>query len=215
MIIPTLEVMADVYRLPTTGGKDSPRFKRYIELAASAPISNFNPMTGKPVLETIEALLAIGAESIAEEISGKHAMFITVAAEGMWTNRIPTEVEHRLGEPSGQILLWAGEDTTAEAVRRETIAQVVRLERRARTTYDVAMREGYAYALAGDEGVRDKLVDDALKIVGRDEALATKAALLYGDNVAKLMGFVPLGLSDRAGYEHCIALARASGVRPR
>jgi hypothetical protein len=215
LIIPTLEAMADVYRLPTSGGKDSPRFKRYVELAESAPISNFNPMTSKPVLETIEALIAIGAESIAEELSGKHEMFITVAAEGMWTNRVPTEVEHRLGEPTGQILLWTGEDTTADAVRRETIAQVVRIERRARTTYEVAMREGYAYALAGESGERNPDVDAALKIVGKDESLPTKTALLYGDDTAKLMGFVPLGLGDHAGYQHCIALARASGVRPR
>src|SRR5581483_555443 len=165
-------------RLPTNGGKDSPRFKAYVALADSrVPVANYNPMTSKPVLETIEALLAIDAESIAEGYAGSHDLFITVAAEGMWTDRIATEVEHRLGEPTGQILLWTGEDVSPEAVRRETIAQVVRVERRGRTTFDVAMREGYAYALAGDTGERDRAVDDALKIVGKDETLATKAAV--------------------------------------
>ena len=207
--------MADIYRQPATGGKDSPRFKAYVAAAESSPISHFNPMTSKPVLETIEALLAIDAEGIAEELAGDHTMFITVAAPGMWTDRIATEVEHRLGEPTGQILLWTGEDTTIEAVRRETIAQVVRIERHARTTFEVAMREGYAYALAGDIGARDPAVDQALRIVGKDESLPTKAALLYGDDAAQAMGFVPLGLSDHAGYKHCIALARASGVRAR
>jgi hypothetical protein len=151
--------MADVYRQPTSGGKDSPRFKAYVALANGLPISNYNPLTSKPVLETIEALLAIDAESIAEPHAGSHELFITVAAEGLWTDRIATEVEHRLGEPSNQILLWTGEDTTAEAVRRETIAQVIRIERRARNTFEVAMREGYAYALAGDEGGRDPDVE--------------------------------------------------------
>ncbi len=207
--------MADVYRQPTTGGAGSPRFKAYVALAGHAPVTNFNPMTSKPVLETIEALLAIDAEQVADEIAGDHDMFITVAAPGMWTDRIATEIEHRLGEPSGQILLWTGEDMTADAVRRETIAQVVRIERHARTTFEVAMREGYAYALAGETGTRDPAVDDALKIVGKDESLPTKAALLYGDDAARAMGFVPLGLSDHAGYRHCIALARASGVRSR
>jgi hypothetical protein len=209
--------MADVYRLPATGGKDSPRFKRYVDvmLEGGSPAQGYNPMTSKPVLETIEALLAIDAETIAQEIAGDHQMFITVAAPGMWTDRIATEVEHRLGEPSGQILLWTGEDTTADAVRRETIAQVIRIERHARTTYEVAMREGYAYALAGGSGAIDREVETALKVVGKDESLATKAALLYGDDVARTMGFVPLGLADRAGYKHCIALARASGVRGR
>jgi hypothetical protein len=215
LIVPTLEAMAEVYRQPTTGGAESPRFKAYVALADKAPVSRYNPMTSKPVLDTIEALLAIDAEGIAGELSGKHEMFITVAAPGMWTDRIATEVEHRLGEPTKQILLWTGEDTTADAVRRETIAQVIRIERRARTTFEVAMREGYAYALSGDDGELDTDVEAALKIVGRDDSLPTKAALLYGDDVARTMGFVPLGLRDRAGYGHCIALARASGVRPR
>ena len=74
----------------------------------------------------------------------------------------------------------------------------------ARTTEEVAMREGLAYAKAGCEGRPDRAVADALKIVGTDEAVATKAALLYGDDVAKTMGFTPLGLRDYAGYRHCI-----------
>jgi hypothetical protein len=221
LIIRTLQAMADVYRLSTTGGQNSPRFKRYVEIMREegVPAHGYNPMTSKPALETVEALLAIDAEAVAEEFSGDHDMYITVATPGMWTDRISTEIDHRLaptnwsGGPAA-ILLWTGEDTSVETVRRETIAQVVRLERDARTTFEVAMREGYAYALSGDEGSIDDDVASALDVVGSDEALATKAALLYGDDVARTMGFVPLGLAGRAGYRHCIALHQSSGAVP-
>jgi len=205
--------MADVYRLSTTGGAQSPRFKRYLEIIRDdeLPVTGYNPMTSKPVLETVEALLAIGAEAIADEHSNGCTLHITVATPGLWTYRISTEIDHRLGDPSGSILLWTGEDVSVEAERRETIAQVVRMTRRARTTEEVAMREGIAYAKAGCEGELDDAVADALKIVGPDEAIPTKAALLYGDDVAKTMGFTPLGLRDHAGYRHCIALAAAAG----
>ncbi len=205
--------MADVYRLSPSGGADSPRFKAYVALAGerALPVSNYNPMTSKPVLETVEALLAIDAEGIAEELSEDLTMFITVATPGMWTDRIATEIEHRLREPTGQILLWTEEEVTVAAVRRETIAQVVRMRSSARTTYDVAMREGLAYAMSGGEGEPDEAVAQALEIVGEEEAIATKAALLYGDEAAKALGFTPLGLRDHAGYRHCTAMARTQG----
>ena len=34
-VVPTLAVMAEVYRLPADGGPDSPRFRAYVELGRS------------------------------------------------------------------------------------------------------------------------------------------------------------------------------------
>jgi hypothetical protein len=201
--------MADVYRLSASGGPDSPRFKRYVEILRETglPISGYNPMTSKPALETVEALLAIDAETIAEEIARDVTMFITVATPGMWTDRIATEIEHRFQKRSPEILLWTGEDVNAHTVRTEAFAQLVRMTDDVRTTAEVAMREGRAYAMCGCEGEPDEAAAEALRVVGDDTSVPTTVALLYGDEAAKVMGFTPLGLGDHAGYRHCIAVA--------
>ncbi len=200
--------MADVYRLPTTGGPNSERFKAYVALAGSGlPVALYNPMTSKPVLETIEALLAIDAEAIAERFCGDHDLSITVATPGLWTDRIATEIEYRLEKTVNTVFLWTGEEVSPDVVRRETIAQVVRIEHPARTARELAIREGLAYASGGEAGEPDEAVAQALEIVGDEASVPTAAALLYGDDAAKLLGFLPLGLADHAGYRHCIAVA--------
>ena len=46
-ITPTLETMAEIYRLPREGGAASPRFKRYRELIPSNYcLIPYNPMAG-------------------------------------------------------------------------------------------------------------------------------------------------------------------------
>jgi hypothetical protein len=229
-IIPTLEAMAEVYRLPRDGGSESPRFRRYIEVmrAEHVPAGGYNPMTSKPVLETVEALVTIDAESVALdaaaaaanalEADGEFALYLTVATPGLWTARLESEVEHRLAPRSwtggcGSILLWTGEDTSAEAVARESAAQLVRAAWIAvhreppRTTGHVSRQEGLAYAIGGDEGSREQAAAQALDVLGEDGAYGTKAAFLYGDEVAEALGFTPLGLAERAGYRHAIAMA--------
>ena len=230
-VIPTLAAMAEVYRLSTEGGTTSPRFRRYVQIMREegVPAAGYNPMTSKPVLETIERLLAVDAEREAERaatgcveklpIDTDVSLFLTVSTPGVWTDRIATEVEHRLaptnwsgGPPS--VLLWTGEDASVDAVRRETVAQVVRLAWIGRhgappaSAAQAMGQEGIAYALAGVDGEDSAVVSDALDVVGADESLATKTALLYGDETAVAMGFLPLGLPALAGYRHAIACAR-------
>src|SRR5687768_193541 len=94
-IVPTLSAMAEVYRLSTEGGPESPRFQRFVELAKDgAPVSGFNPMTAKDALGTVEALLAIDAEDKAKDTANQYAeelgieddldLAITVATPGLW-----------------------------------------------------------------------------------------------------------------------------------
>ena len=212
-VVPTLALMADVYRQSTSGGAESDRFRAYVAAARHrAPISGYNPMTSKDVLATVEALLAIDAEGVvARAVGGDHddvELFITVATPGMWTERLSTEVHHRLGPPTGQVLLWTGEDTSVETVRREAIAQAVRVQHGpVRTVAEVAAREGLAYARAGMTGACHDLVAEALDVVGDDEGIGTMAALLYGDAAAVQLGWTPLGLPWLAGYDHAIAEA--------
>jgi hypothetical protein len=220
-VIPTLAFMADVYRLSREGGAESPRFRAYAAAAGQrVPIGGYNPMTGQPVLETVEALLAVDAEAIVADAASAVAdgleLFVTVATPGMWTERWATEVHHRLGPVTGQVLFWTGEDASADAVRREATAQAVRLV--AGTTTSVAAtaaREGAAYAAAGLTGAPDRLVAEALEVVGADEGIGTACALLYGDEVAIHLGWTPLGLGPLAGYDHAIATAGDGRVSPR
>ena len=230
-LIPTLEAMAGVYRLPTEGGPSSARFRAYVStmLDNGVPAAGYNPMTSKPVGETIDALLAIDAEAIAADAVREHArllaldgdlvFFVTVGTPGIWTNRATTEVEHRLAPTNwsggpGSILLWTGEDVSEAVVVREAVAQLVRAAWMGVhwtppvTASEAAGQEGIAYALSGTPGRRSASVADAIEIVGPDPALATKAALLYGDQLAAEMGFLPLGLATNEGYEHVIAVAR-------
>lgn len=120
-VAPTLAFMADVYRRPTTGGRESDRFTFYVRAAAeSLPVHGYNPMTTKPVLETVEALIDIEAEdrlvTVANDTANRLGyaidaeMHITVATPGMWTDRLATEVDHRLRAPDpGGVLLWCGD----------------------------------------------------------------------------------------------------------
>jgi hypothetical protein len=235
-VIPTLEAMAGVYALSTEGGPSSERFRTYrsIMLDDHVPAAGYNPMTSKPVVETIDALLAIDAERIVADaarefaqrlaLDGDLVLFITVAAPGLWTDRVTTEVEHRLSPTNwsggpGSVLLWTGEDVSEDVVVREAVAQLVRVAWMSVhggppvTTAEAAGQEGLAYAVTGTAGRRSDTAADAIEVVGSDPALATKTALLYGDEGAEMMGFLPLGLGTNEGYDHAIAVATDAATR--
>ena len=165
-VVPTLAFMADVYRRPAAGGPTSGRFTRYVAAAAERlPVHGYNPMTSKPVLPTVEALLAVDAESVLAAAAGRTAarlghegdlaMHVTVATPGMWTDRTGTEVEHRLlGADAGALLWWFDQPVTPAAVEAEAVAQTARLVAGLRrggppaTLADAVEQEGRALALA-------------------------------------------------------------------
>ena len=223
---PTLAFMADVYRLTAEGGPASPRFRAYVEAGAErVPVHGYNPMTSKDVLPTIEALLVIEAEAclgaaanrvaVALGFTDDVAMHLTVATPGMWTDRLATEVEHRLllRDPGG-VLHWFDEPVLAEQLDAAVTAQTVRLVSCHRhgpptTLTDAVAQEGAALARAGDPGALDAAAAEALAVLGDDTGLPTMVAFLYGDDAAVTMGFSPLGLGPHAGERHATALARA------
>ena len=224
-VIPTLAAMAEVYRLPAEGGPESPRFGAYVELGrAGVPVSGYNPMTSKPVLPTIERLLAIDAEGVATVAAMATAqqlgwtedldLVLTLATPGMWTDRLATEVEHRLvGKGAREILVWSGEDTGEGAVASAAVAQVAREVWRERngvpaTVVAAAAQEGLALSMAGMRGARSAEAAFVLEVLGDDDTLSSMVAYLYGDRAAEAMGYTPVGLGDRAGESHAVALAR-------
>ena len=224
-VTPTLERMATVYRLSKDGGNRSPRFVGYVDAAKhGAPISGYNPMTSKPVLATIDALIVMRAEARVEAIANETAtqlaflddvsMHITIAAPGMWTDRLATDVHHRLAANDPRALLWWYDDAlSVERLEAEAIAHTVRMVTTLRDGAPASLRaavaqEGAAGAMSGAAGCFDRGAAEALTVLGGDSSLAAMVAFLYGDAAAVAMGFLPLGLGDRVGYAHAVALAQ-------
>lgn len=220
---PTLEVMARIYREPAQGGPRSARFAAYAEAGkAGSPIHGYNPMTSKPVLPVVDVLLALDAEARLGRLAnrtaatfgeaGDHSMHLTVATPGMWTDRLATEVEHRLlARDPGGVLWWFDDAVDTVRLDAEIVAQTVRLLSVARsgppaTLAAAVEQEGRALAAAGHHGRLTDNAADTLAVLGEDPHLSTQVAFLYGDASAAAMGFAPLGLGDREGYGHAVAL---------
>ncbi|MDQ2665771.1 MAG: hypothetical protein M3Z05_07150 [Gemmatimonadota bacterium] len=236
IIAPTLATMARVYQLSTSGGPRSPRFAAYVGLVEHGwGLSSFNPMAGDVAARSVDALIALDAEAVAAE-AAKHildacawtapiTLAIVVPSPGMWTDRLATEVRHRtLAERRsvhGEILLWSGDAPDADDIRHESAAEAVRtiwtsLHGPTRTLSDVLSREGLAYALARpstEPAPLERAVGEALEVLGDTSTLADIIGVLYGDSAASTLGYTPLGLSERAGYEWAIGRALAEIAR--
>ncbi|MFI5311288.1 MAG: hypothetical protein ACHQQ3_08660 [Gemmatimonadales bacterium] len=168
-IAPTLTTMSEMYRLSPEGGPASPRFRAYVSRVEHEwGLVQYNPMAGTAAQETVEALLALGAESLALEAAATVAaaceyydpitLAISVHSKGMWTDRVATEVQERASDAGyrsgfGIVSLWSREKVTADDIRRESAAEAARvmwhaLHGREIVLASVLAREGLAYALA-------------------------------------------------------------------
>jgi hypothetical protein len=216
--------MAAVYQRSTRGGATSERFAAYAAAAENGlPVHGYNPMTSRPVGATIDALLEIDAErrlqriarrtAAAFDFEGDAVMYLTVATPGMWTDRLATEVDHRLnGTNPGGVLWWFDDTPDIPRFEAECVAQTVRMIVTARIGRPQSLlaavnQEGHAYAACGDRRVLDPAASEALEIVGSDTSTSTMVAFLWGDAAATSLCYTPLGLGDRVGYRHAIALA--------
>jgi hypothetical protein len=188
-------------------------------------------MAGPHALETTEQLLAINAEAVAIEAprdavnrchySGGITLAVVLCAPGLWTDRLTTEIEHRtahlLPPGYGQVLHWTRESPTADQIRREAIAEAVRVmvlaERRTREAVrSVLYREGLAYALGGNPygpatAEDRRAVGDAVEVLGGSEELGDKAGILYGDAAAAALGWTQAGVAEHGGYRWAIEQA--------
>jgi hypothetical protein len=193
-------------------------------------------------LDTLLSLDAesVAAEAVEEacrrlagvEIEGQFKLGLVVVDDlkGGWTNRQFVEMGFRF-TPRASLkrgwipgALWTTEVPTVEAVRLEVLQVVFRtvfiLEHGEPRTLGAMMgQEGHAAAFSGVTGpaIDPEDLDYSRQVItphlGADD-LATQFACLYGDAAAKAVGFVPLGLSPRAGYSVAVADALAAGVRP-
>jgi len=74
-------------------------------------------------------------------------------------------------------------------------------------------QEGAAGAMSDAVGLYDECAAQALAILESDTSLASMVGCLYGDVAATAMGFTPLGLGERVGFAHAVALARSGALR--
>lgn len=235
----TLAMMQRVYQLSREGGPKSERFAAYVALSpTNYGLAQYNPMAGDAALETVQNLIALQAESLAQQAAARVArecgyegpitLAIAVRSKGMWTDRVATEVDERVTGKArvlnhGVINMWSREEIAEDDIERESVAEAVRVMWH--TTHGVAdtllrvlQCEGLAYALAplsshhalatpiGPE--QEAVIVEALEIVGDSRFPGDIAAVLYGDDVAKEMGYTPLGLPPAVGYRWAVHQAR-------
>jgi hypothetical protein len=199
------------------------------------PISNVNPMAKPHVLERVEQLLALDGEAVAlaaaqegatrlGDVADALRLIVIVAddAAGGWTNRAFAEFSHRY-ESKHQVqrgwvvvMLWSSEEPTAGGVRIETLATLYRTidERKhgpVRKLREILEREGRTMRFSGHKRRYDDTTLRAIReTIGPhldSHGAPIVMAALYGDAVAASLGYPPLGVPDRGGYE--LALVNA------
>jgi hypothetical protein len=121
------------------------------------------------------------------------------------------------------VMLWSSEKPSAGLVRRETLTTLYRTidERKhgpVRKLREVMEREGRAMRFAAHERRYDDVILRAIreKIEPHLDSHAAPIvfAALYGDATAESLGYPPLGIPDRGGYELALADAGESKRGP-
>ncbi|HTX57654.1 MAG TPA: hypothetical protein VMD47_11205 [Candidatus Acidoferrales bacterium] len=200
------------------------------------PLSQLNPMAKPHALEYVEALLAFDAERVASSAAAQAGAKLTDAddalrvivvpmddAMGGWTNRAFAEFSHRYERkyevPRGwaTVVVWTSETPTPQLVAQRTFETVYRTvdERRrgaVRTLREILDREGRTMRFAEHQRLYD---DQTIRSIRRkleplldSHAAPIVFAALYGDEIAASLGYPPLGIPERGGYE--LALAGAA-----
>ena len=224
--------MERIYRLSRTGGPNSPRFQLYrARVQNEWGLMAYNPMAGAAALQAVERLLELDAEALALAAATDAAsacdfcddmtLALVVRAQGMWTDRVATEIEQRVSpgrrDGHGLVDMWSGEPLNGDDVRRESAAEAVRVAWTAihgqpRSLRGVLAREGFAYAVARlttgvDPGFgrtpatqESYAVEEAVDLLGDSAEQSDIVGVLFGDPASTAMGWTPLGVPDKAGY---------------
>lgn len=193
------------------------------------PLVYMNPMGKDHVLEALEAWIALDAEALvsATIIEAtrrlepqipplKVGLVIVDDLKGGWTNRHFNDAGFRFKldgiRKTGwiSIPLWSSEPPNLESLRLEVLECCARVayfwERgEPKTLLEMMRQEGYVAAFAGrqpslssdDLGYTSAFLEPLLE----SDHQPTVLAALYGDEVADQLGYPPLGLSPRAGFE--------------
>ena len=176
--------------------------------------------------ETAARAVAEAADDLGDEPGDfKVALVIVDDLKGGWTNRYTSEfnlrfphsarTEDGLQPPhwSNELwlsaVLWSSENASPQAVREAVLTAVYRAvyiarHGHARTLRDMLAQEGWVMASAGctapvldsdDLAYTEEVLSSLLDAGG----MRTAVECLFGDVVARSLGFTPRGLSPRAG----------------
>ncbi len=156
------------------------------------------------------------------DVEIKASVVLVDDVAGGWTNRFTSEASVRfpgrgaLKRPFATALAWTSESPTAEDIRREMLAAIFRvayLQRRGLPRSLAAMldQEGLAGVFATARPTLGPAQLNAARTIiialGADPPYPSVFAAMYGDAAAEQLGYPPLGLPARAGFE--VALADA------
>jgi len=204
--LPVLPILRELYLQP----RDMARFRSYIATLTGGsddvvlPIGVANPMAKDHAVVKIDELLALGAdkigaqaaadaggrlEQVEQDVEIKASVVLVDDLAGGWTNRYTSEASVRfpgrgaLKRPFATALAWTSESPAADKIRCEMLAAIYRVA--------YQQRRGLVTSL---EAMLDQ---------------ETVFAAMYGDMAAEQLGYPPLGLPPRAGFEVALADALA------
>jgi hypothetical protein len=241
----TLEIQRQLLELPL--GPE--RFDEYLHVMTGGtdeillPLGLFNPMGKEHVMDTVDALISMEAESIAIEAIDRAkrrlnnlsdtfqiALVVIDDLKGGWTNRYSTDADHRFKQyPNSQggwavAPFWTSELQSIELVNERVLENVYRVLYKTRyghpaTLREMMVQEGISERFAGKEaeGIDHEELDYSRKVLEphlNSDHYPTIFACLYGDNAAKEFGYTPLGLSEFAGFEVALTDAIAHTKTP-
>jgi len=236
-LVPWLEQLRELYAKPRSFErfKEYLDILRSQTGEMALPISNVNPMAKPHALQRVEQLIAIGAEEgalvAAREACAKvggaddslRVMVLLIDdAMGGWTNRAFTEFsyryerKHEVERGWATVIIWTSEEPTAELIATRAYESVYRtLDERAhgpvRSLRQILDREGRTMRFAGDARRYDDATIAAIreKVKPHLDSIAAPVlfALLYGDETAESLGYPPLGIPERGGYDLALAMA--------
>jgi hypothetical protein len=201
-------------------------------------------MAKEHAVARIDDLLALDAEAVGaaaaasaaphlaripSDVEIKAAVVLADDIGGGWTNRFTTEASVRfpgrgaLKRPFATALVWTSEAPRAERIRAEVLAAIYRVAHQQRHGLAASLaamltQEGLAGVFAGAQpNLHDPELAAARRIiadVGPNPAYPTTFACMYGDAAAAQLGYQPLGLPARAGFDVALADALERRVDP-
>jgi hypothetical protein len=174
------------------------------------------------------AVSLVTQDTSASQRAFKVGLVIADDLKGGWTNRYASEFTYRFETRAfhkrGWLvgILWTSEAPSAATARNEALSAVYRaiyLEDHgpARTLRERLAQEGFAMAMAGCSG--PTLADDDLAYTREvvtpflnavDQP--TLMACIFGDKAARVLGYRPQGLTERAGLALALYDARLAMV---
>jgi hypothetical protein len=242
--VPVLAVLRDLYAQPRDMARFRNYLDAMLQGTGDVvlPLTAANPMAREHALARVVELLDLGAEEIGASAAAAAAarlaalddrlrasLVLADDAAGGWTNRYLTEATNRFADRVDRkrnvvaALVWTSEPPAPESIRETLLGDLYRAAYRRRrgpagTLRAMLEQEGRAAAFAGARpGLPPAAIAAARATLAPylDEATyPQRFAALYGDAAAVSVGYAPLGLPPRAGFEVALEDALAGGDDP-